>query len=176
MNINNIAPTRVYLVGFMASGKTTLGKKLANRLKYEFVDLDEKIEEEAGRSISDIFNIEGEATFRQLEANTLRKTIDLSKSVIATGGGTPCYHDNMTWIKENGKSIYLFLSPDRLLGRLRTQKAHRPMIADLEDEELKEFIQQLLEKREPIYQTAHFIVDVDQRISETVQDMTRIFI
>jgi len=154
-----IKDTRLYLIGFMASGKTTIGKKLAQKLGYTFLDLDALIVEKTGKTISEIFAESGEATFRKIESETLQATQTLANTLIATGGGTPCHNDNMAWIKENGTSLYLRLSIPRLVGRLRADKANRPMLAHLEDEALSQFIENLLSQRQDTYLQADLTVD-----------------
>ena len=113
----------IFLIGFMGCGKSSLGKRLARRLNYRFVDLDEEIERQTGRSIAEIFSRDGENYFRQLEANILRQIEWSLPTVVATGGGTPCYFDNMNYINNNGVSVYLRMSPKSLAWRLEnTQK------------------------------------------------------
>ena len=100
---------KIYLVGFMGCGKSTYGKKLAGKLKYSSVDLDKLVEEKAGKTVYEIFESEGEDAFRKLEAEALRETADLDNCVIATGGGAPAYWENMAWMNENGKAVFLKL-------------------------------------------------------------------
>src|SRR6476620_3320016 len=105
---------KVFLIGFMGSGKTTIGKKLANYLKYEFIDLDKFIEARAGMTIVDYFAAHGEEEFRKMERDVLQTTHYPDNVIIATGGGTPTYDDNMEWMNENGKVAYLSLPPRAL--------------------------------------------------------------
>jgi shikimate kinase len=119
---------RVYLIGFMGSGKTTRGKELASLWKYTFIDLDERIAQEAGMSIPDIFKHHGEAAFRNREATMLKKTALLGRSIIATGGGTPAIPGAMDWMNQHGWTVYLKESEDVLLQRLEKGRTERPML------------------------------------------------
>ena len=152
-------PARIYLLGYMGSGKSFSGKRLAQQLDRPFIDLDDYIEEVDGRRIPDIFEESGEAFFRQLEAETLRKTAAWQGYVISCGGGTPCFHDNMAWIKNNGLSIYLKAPSQWLAERLLPEMEHRPLIKDLLPEMLPAFIQDKLTQREPFYLQADLIFD-----------------
>ncbi|MDX2249212.1 MAG: shikimate kinase [Bacteroidia bacterium] len=151
----------VFLVGFMGAGKTTLGKEAAKWMGWDFVDLDHFIEAEEGTTIRQIFEANGESFFREIERESLRKIARSSgkNRIVATGGGAPCYGDNMALINELGISIYLKASVEMLYNRLRLQKDERPMIRAVADENLPGFIQNLLEKREPFYQKAHFTLE-----------------
>lgn len=152
-------PARIYLLGYMGSGKSFSGKRLAKQLGYQFMDLDTLIEEEAGMSIPRIFEEHGEAFFRQLEAAILRKTKDVQRAVISCGGGTPCFHANMAWIKATGFSIYLKATPFLLAERLLPEMSHRPLIRDLDPTQLEDFIREKLADREPYYLQADMIFD-----------------
>ena len=143
---------KVFLIGFMGSGKTTLGRKLAARLNYEFIDLDHKLEQQ----VELLF---GEPSFRKLEAEVLRKTNYPENAVISTGGGLPCYFDNMDWIKANGKSIYIKLSPKTLADRLEAGKEERPLLQDKHGDSLIAFIEEKLRERESFYAQANIIAD-----------------
>jgi len=150
----------IYLLGFMGCGKTTLGKKIAARLGRPFIDLDEKIEEMAGQPVKTIFEQAGEAHFRKLEQQALEAVAAQQEAVvIATGGGTPCFFDNMELINRTGASIYLKGSPRFLCSRLQRQQADRPLIADLEKDDLLPYIKKLLAQREPWYLHAHLVLE-----------------
>ena len=101
----------IFMIGMPSSGKSTLGKQIAKALSYEFIDLDQKIEFSEGKKIADIFSLHGEEYFRKIEAEQLRKIPVNSRIIIATGGGTPCFHDGINYIKENGWSIFLDVPP-----------------------------------------------------------------
>lgn len=149
----------IFLIGFMGSGKTTWGKKLANRLHKEFVDLDHVLVEKIGMSIPAYFQMYGEQKFRELESATLKEQIT-PNTVISTGGGSPCYYDNMAWINENGLSLYLYLSPKALYGRLSQSKIEsRPALKGLQGEDLLAFIDEKLAERAPFYAQAHIQID-----------------
>ena len=142
----------------MGSGKTTIGKKLANYLKYEFVDLDKLIEVKAGMSIVDYFEIHGESAFRELEKEVLQLAHFGQNAIIATGGGTPCYDDNMAWMSTHGQVVYLSMPPKALASRLENSKADRPLIRNLKGDELVDFISNKLKEREPFYNQSKFVV------------------
>jgi shikimate kinase len=150
--------TKIFLIGYMGSGKSTAGKKLAAKLGFEFIDLDKFIEEETGTTIPEIFKNKGEAEFRALEHNALKKLITKEKIVVACGGGTPCYYGNMELMNNNGTTIYLKMSVDSLVSRLINAKNKRPLIDNKSAEELRSYITENLEKREDIYHQAHYIV------------------
>ncbi len=131
---------RIYLIGFMGCGKTTKGKRLAEKLNYKFIDLDEMMEEAEEAKLNIIFSSKGEEYFRKLEADTLRLTGIYHDTVVSCGGGTPCYHQNMEWIKSHGTSIYLQMPAEYLYGRLKTRKEKRPLIKNMRNAELKDYI------------------------------------
>jgi len=143
----------------MGSGKTTLGRKLAARMNYEFIDLDHKLEQQVELSIAEYFSFFGEDSFRKLEKEVLRKTIYPENVVISTGGGLPCFFDNIEWMKANGKVVYINLSPKTLADRLEAGKEERPLLQDKHGEALVAFIEKKLEEREPFYSQANIIAD-----------------
>jgi shikimate kinase len=157
----------IYLIGFMGCGKSTTGKKLASKLGYTFIDLDDFVEEQAGTSVSELFQQSGEDVFRKFERNCLRVISQKSRQVISTGGGTPCFFDNMNVINSTGLSVYLKMSADTLYSRLREAKKSRPLIDDMADLELKEFISRKLAEREPFYLKAQYKVKAkDLKVDE----------
>lgn len=153
---------RLFLIGFMGSGKSYSGKRLAEKLNIPFLDLDEVIESRAGFSVQEIFEQFGEAHFRELERATLRSMFHEPKGVISCGGGTPCFFDNMEWINEHGVSIYLKTSTSIILERLLPQMAHRPLLKNFSEPELLQFIEQKVEEREKYYLQAQVIYDQQQ--------------
>jgi shikimate kinase len=153
------AGRRVYIIGFMGSGKSTAGKKLASSLGWHYKDLDQEIELLAGIPIRDIFATSGEHYFRELEAGTLTSLKTTADTVISAGGGTPCYGRNMDFMLETGTVVYLKMSPSQLISRLERGKAKRPLIKDLSSEELLKYITEKLSEREIYYLKAHIVID-----------------
>jgi shikimate kinase len=149
---------RIFLNGFMGCGKSTIGKKLANKLGYGFIDLDDYIEKKSKRTIPEIFRSSGEDFFRGLETYSLKELATLENVVVSTGGGTPCFNNNMDLINSSGISIYLKMSSDTLYSRLRQSRAGRPLIENFNDEELREYIASKLNEREFFYAQSHFKV------------------
>ncbi|MGD1847405.1 MAG: shikimate kinase [Salibacteraceae bacterium] len=148
----------IYCLGYMGAGKTTLGRKLAKALGYHFLDLDAYIEKTSGRKISYLFAEGMEDIFRKLERVALIYTTTAKqKLVISTGGGTPCFFDNMDIINRNGISIYFELDPQSLANRLMAAKEKRPLLKDKTEDELHAFITQHLKERDPFYRQAHLI-------------------
>lgn len=143
----------------MGSGKTTLGKTLAGRLDYQFIDMDRKIEQEQQMSINEIFTAMGEAFFRDQEEKLLKRLIRLDDIVVSTGGGVPCHKDNMSLIKNSGVSIYLKMNRDAIFNRLVTEQTERPLIKNMSPERLYDFVKIKLAEREPFYNQADIIVD-----------------
>lgn len=146
--------TRIFLIGFMGSGKSTLGSQLARRLDYQFVDMDHLIEETAEMSIPKIFNEHGEEVFRKWEHDILLEVCRREKLVISTGGGAPCHSGIMDLMNANGTSVYLKLTPEALRDRLIRSKTERPLIKGKSETELLEFITELLEQRAKFYEQA----------------------
>lgn len=148
-----------FIIGFMGSGKSTIGKQLAQQLNFNFIDLDELFVLKTRSSIPDFFEIHGEEAFRQYEYNLLRE-IDFSNNIIiSTGGGTPCYKDNMEFIRKIGTSIYLKLEPELLCKRLIKSHTIRPMVTGKSESELKDWVENLLNSRKAVYEKAHVIID-----------------
>lgn len=150
---------RVFLIGFMGSGKSKKGRKLAAQLGFDFVDMDEWVEKQAGKSIPEIFQEMGEDYFRTLEFEALLKISLLSNVVVSTGGGSPCYFNAIDKMNETGISIYLKGSPAFLRERLFESKKKRPLIENFNAEELLRFIEAKLTERAPVYQKATYTVE-----------------
>ncbi|MDR0604953.1 MAG: shikimate kinase [Bacteroidales bacterium] len=148
---------KIYLVGFMGCGKTTIGKRLASRLGFTFLDTDELFAIVHKSSVNDFFRLHTEKIFRREETNILHKTETMDNLVIATGGGMPCFGDNMQWILSNGIAIYIEMSPLALYSRLVNSKTERPLLSSSDN--LKEDIANLFAQREPVYQKAHISVN-----------------
>ena len=161
----------IFLMGFMGSGKTTIGKKLARKIKFDFFDLDEVIELSQQKTIAQLFEEIGEERFREIEREAL---IDIGKNqncVISLGGGTPCFYNNMDLIKELGTSVYLKLDMPILVGRLRNTKGNRPLLAKLNHKGISKFVREKLIEREPYYSQADFILRSNHPKVGSIMDM-----
>lgn len=145
----------------MGSGKTSVGKRLAESLHLSFIDLDERIAEMESRSIAEVFAAHGEDYFRAKEEEALRSVADEYQFVLATGGGTPCFHGNMQWMNEHGFTVYLRASPESLLMRLKDEADHRPLLRGKTEEELRIFIRDRLQQRESFYLRAQRTIETD---------------
>ena len=166
--------TRILLVGFMAAGKTTLGKALAKDLGLQFVDLDLYIESRYHATVSQIFAERGEEGFRQIECNMLHEVAEFEDVVIATGGGTPCFFDNMEYMNAQGTTVFLDASVDVIFTRLTIARTQRPLVAGKTDEELRSYITETLNRRLPYYSRATHSFCANQlenvkQISESVE-------
>ncbi len=148
----------LFLTGYMGSGKSTLGEKLASKLNYGFIDLDKFIESEYHQTIPQIFATKGESEFRAMEHNSLKKIIEKDNVIIACGGGTPCYYNNMELMNNNGITVYIKMSVDTLISRLLLAKEKRPLIENKTEPELRAFVSRQLEKREDFYHQAQYTV------------------
>ena len=142
---------KLFLIGMMGSGKSYWCKELAKKLKCGGYDLDFLIESSEEKTIAEIFADEGEEYFRKAEAKILRWFGEKKIFVLATGGGTPCFHENMQWMNKNGVTIWIDENIDVLAERLKPEKDHRPLIKDLSDDELKDFLSKKLEERKQFY-------------------------
>jgi shikimate kinase len=149
----------VYIIGFMGCGKSTAGKKLASLLGWSFIDLDKRIEEYTGNTIPEIFSKYGEDYFRNVESKILRSVESQTNTVISTGGGSPCHGDNMDYMVKTGLTIYLKLTPGQLKTRLSESTAERPLIKEINNEELLGFIEEKLAFREKWYNRAKIIFE-----------------
>jgi shikimate kinase len=149
----------IFFTGFMGCGKTTWSRKLAAHLGYDFIDLDHLLEEQAGMTIAEYFASYGEEAFRILESEVLKQTAYSNNTVISTGGGLPCFFDNMSWMNAHGKTVYIKLSPKTLVDRLEKGKAKRPLLRDKHGDELLAFITEKLAEREDYYLQADYIAD-----------------
>lgn len=143
---------KYFIVGYMASGKSTFGKELAKDKGLPFLDLDECVESREGRSISEIFAKEGEEYFRKREREILHEICnEADEFVLATGGGTPCFFDNMDYMNQEGTTVFLNTSPLVIVDRLKRQRANRPLLAMYSDNELEFFVREHLESRLSFY-------------------------
>lgn len=161
----------VILIGFMGCGKTTLGRKLARALDYRFLDADDAIEAAEGMSIPEIFAQKGESHFRQLEHQFISGLRDRQNVVVSTGGGMPCFGNNMDLLNEAGTTIYLKRSVPELVHRLVHARKQRPLIAGKNRKELVDFIGELLPVREKYYLQAAFVLERDAQTAETIREL-----
>jgi shikimate kinase len=158
----------IFLIGYMGCGKTTLAKKLASKLSYEWLDTDTFIEKQEGLTVSEIFSKYGETYFRTLELKLIQ-SLDLSlPTIVSTGGGLPCFNNLIEQLNERGITIYLERSPKELFHRLYQGKTKRPLLANKTDEELLKYIEENLEKRNPIYRQSNYILDRDYQTVEKI--------
>jgi shikimate kinase len=154
-------PLKIFLVGFMGSGKSHWGKIWAKRENLSFFDLDTKIEKAFRMKITDIFERKGEDKFRELERYHLRKFENKKNFLLACGGGTPCFSDNLDWMKSQGKVFYLKAEPEYILDKVINETEQRPVLKKINPAELLFFIQKKLIEREPFYSQADFILSVE---------------
>ncbi|MDO3389868.1 MULTISPECIES: shikimate kinase [Bacteroides] len=167
---------RIFLTGYMGAGKTTLGKAFARELHVPFIDLDWYIEERFHKSIPELFRERGEDGFRELERSMLHEVGEFEDVVISTGGGTPCFFDNMDYMNRQGQTVLLDVHPDILFRRLRVATQQRPILQGKTDDELRSFIVKALGEREPHYSKARYRFDGGRlesrrQIAESVQQL-----
>ncbi|WP_456461926.1 shikimate kinase [Lutibacter sp.] len=167
---------KIVLLGYMASGKSAVGSILANKLKIQFIDLDDYITEKEQLSIATIFEKKGEIYFRKIEGEYLLELLNLKNDcVISVGGGTPCYGTNMKLIETNSISFYLKASIQTIFERLQSNKSQRPLVASIDKENLKEYIAKHLFERVAFYQKAKHAVLVDKKnIFEIVNEIKQL--
>jgi shikimate kinase len=165
------ADMKIYLIGFMGSGKSYWGRKLSASLNIPFFDLDDVIVMREGKPITEIFANQGEEYFRLLEKDTL---INLTEShdafVVSSGGGTPCFFGNIDYMKEHGKVIWLNTSTQVLIDRLLKEKKHRPLLMDIPDEDMKSFIIKKLHDRKMYYEQAHLSLHEEELSLEQIKE------
>ena len=158
---------RIFLVGFMGSGKSYCGRALAELLGVPFIDLDEYVVRQAGMSIAEIFARHSEKFFRELERDVLLRIVTLPYFVMATGGGTPCYHNLIGELNELGTTVFLDATPKLLHARLRLEVAHRPLLAGSND--LMGLIRTKLAERRPCYEQAQLRIRVDNQSTDVAR-------
>jgi shikimate kinase len=142
----------------MGCGKTTLGRELASELKLTFIDLDAFLEEKYFRTIPQIFAEEGEESFRRKERRVLEEVSTFDDVIIATGGGAPCFFDNIDLMNQSGFCVFLDVDVDALVERLTSAKTERPLIKGKSKDELSAFIEEMMKKRRPFYEKARYIL------------------
>jgi shikimate kinase len=163
----------IYLVGFMGSGKTHIGKLLAKRIGYDFVDMDEYFEMNQAQSVATFFELSGESRFRELEKEYLLHSADWENTVVATGGGCPCFFDNMSWMNDKGITIYLKLEPKDLFERLVSGSSKRPLLQNKTRDGLKSFIEEKLNERSPFYNQAKLTINNGQNAKKSIDAIAR---
>jgi len=151
----------LFLIGFMGAGKSYWGHKVANRKNLPFVDLDQRIEDQTGKSVPQLFQELGADGFRLLEQQVLHGLAEAPPAVVATGGGTPCFFDNLMWMKQHGLTVYLNMPLPVLLERLARERQGRPLLANLNEAEFPVFVEKLLEERKPIYLQSDVVLEYD---------------
>lgn len=166
----------IILLGYMCVGKTTVGRPLAQRLGGMFYDLDWYIAKRYRRSVPQIFAEDGEAKFRDLERRMLHECAEFEDTVLALGGGTPCFFDNMAYINSVGRTFYLKASVDTIVEHLRLSKGERPLLTGKSPEELRQYVATQLAERERHYAQAQHTIDVNvldsfEKIDLVVQDI-----
>lgn len=152
---------RIILVGYMGSGKTTVGKALSKETGMMFYDLDWYIESRMRKSVSQIFAEKGEEGFRKIEYNMLHEVAEFEDVIISCGGGTPCFFDNMDYLNQQGDVIYLKATPETLYKHLLMAKVERPLLKGKSSEELIAYITEHLNERAPFYEKARYTLDVN---------------
>lgn len=166
---------RIFLIGFMASGKSSVGKKLANKMNLPFVDLDNYIEEKHGTTIRLIIYEKGQDVFREYEKEALREVIDkYSNAVISTGGGAPCFYDNMDLMKKSGETVYLEVDIPTLVDRLMHSKKDRPLIWGKTRDDLTVYAKELLERRQGYYVNANYKISGKNLKVDSIIDLLKI--
>jgi shikimate kinase len=159
----------IYLIGFMGSGKSTAGKRIATSMRWNFADIDRLVEESEGESVSVIFARKGERYFREAESAALRAVSERSRTVIACGGGTPCSQENLQVMASTGVIVWLRLPVKEITERLRRSNYVRPLLADAMEGELDTTVTRLLESRECWYEKADLVID---GLNDTIEDIT----
>jgi shikimate kinase len=167
---------KIVLLGYMASGKSTIGVEISKKLYMKFIDLDAYISEREKRSILEIFKVKGEIYFRRIESLYLSEILNSKEDfVLSLGGGTPCYGNNMELIqKSDAKSIYIKASIKTLVARLIKEKSKRPLVADLENDQITEFVAKHLFERRFFYEQASITINTDDKSIAAITAETRI--
>lgn len=146
----------IFLIGLMGSGKSYWAKKLSAILNIPAFDLDIEIEKPEGKTVAEIFEVQGENYFRQAENKVLKSFAGKENFILSTGGGTACFHDNIEWMNKNGTTIWIDEPLEIIAERLKKEKAHRPLIATVKDEYLIVFLSEMRDKRKPFYAKAKY--------------------
>ena len=152
---------RIFLIGYMGAGKTTVGKALSKALGLTFYDLDWYIEGRRSRTIAQLFEQEGEEGFRKIEQNMLHEAAEFEDILLSCGGGTPCFFDNIDYMNSCGDTLFLEASVDTIISHLKISRTPRPLLQQKSGEELRQFIDEQLQTRLPFYQQAKYTFNVD---------------
>ena len=172
--LNFLAKMNIILIGYMGSGKSTVGKKLSEQLGHRYIDLDDYIQKREGHSIAQIFKNKGEIYFRKVESKYLKEVLGIHGAVISLGGGTPCYGHNMDIIKnaDDAFSIYLKATISNLTDRLFKEKDSRPLISHInQKQDLSEFIGKHLFERSPFYSQSDITLETDNKTVDEIAEM-----
>jgi len=164
---------RIFLIGFMGCGKSTMGRSLASMLNLTFIDLDTYIEGKYFKTVPQIFAEEGEAEFRKKEHKVLEEVSLFDDVIVATGGGAPCFFDNLELMNRAGYCVFLDVEINTLVNRLIHSKTERPLIKGKTPEELKSFIAELMLKRRPFYEKASYILKGSEIFPDDVAELVR---
>lgn len=167
---------RIFLLGYMGTGKTYWGRLWAEQQRMNFYDLDHEIEKNAGITIREIFEKYGESYFREKEKEALLQFADKDDFILSTGGGTPCFFNNMQWMNEKGVTIYLHTNIPVLAERLFKEKEHRPLIRNLTNEELISFIANNINKRNKFYTQSNVILDTETIKENTFEEIKKAYV
>lgn len=162
---------QLFLIGFMGSGKTYWGKQWAQKTGLPFYDLDELIEQQEGTTIAALFEAHGEAWFRDKETEVLQQFAGKQNAIIACGGGTPCFNNNMQWMNANGSTVYLAATAAQIANRLQNETAKRPLVKGLQPEELLSFAENKIRERAAFYNQAKYILPVADITADTIDEL-----
>jgi shikimate kinase len=170
---------RVFLIGYMGAGKTTLGKAASKALGLQFIDLDWYIEQRTHRTVKQIFAEDGEDGFRLIEQRMLHEAAEFDDVLIAAGGGTPCFFNNMEYMNARGLTVFLQVSEDVLVNRLKAGKRKRPLLASKTDDELRGVIREAMSHRLPFYTQARLTFSADKlenrwQVEGSVRDLVEL--
>jgi len=177
MPSSNWNKMKIFFIGFMGSGKTYTGQLVSQKLQLPFFDLDEQIINQEGKSINQIFEEDGEEHFRQVEKEVLHILTESHEAfVMATGGGTPCYFNNIGYMKDAGVTVWVNTSQDVLFNRLVSEKSHRPLLKDLSDDQLRGYIQKKFSDRRIYYEQADvtFREEENEKLDQLLQKIMHV--
>lgn len=165
---------RIFLIGYMGAGKTTVGKDLSEYLDLTFIDLDQFIEGRYSQSVKELFTHKGEDCFREIERKILHEVAEFEDVIISLGGGTPCFFDNMTYLNRKGTSVYLQVPIEELAKRLEKSPNVRPIVQGKSGCELRSFIRENLDKREPFYRQADILFNAEKMMTyEDIHEISK---